>query len=444
MGNCSSSEKNNKIDIDTKNQKQVQELITFPTNNTSESGLAKNSNESAPKKQPGENEQMERNSPNGLELFKKSAEKHLIFRADPGESDLDDESNLSGPTTAAGSPNDEKSRRMNTSTSLSASTNSKSGKIVSLASLENLSGAEVNLRLQALSRGRIAVFDSGVGGLSVVRQLAHQLPYEGIVYFGDQARCPYGERSPAQICEFAKQIVEFLASQHDIKAVVIACNTASVHSLAALSQLLDIPVIGMIQPGALAVSCLAKPDEKVGVIATHATIQSKAYELGIAKLRWDLDVFTLETPKLAPLIENTDEYGEAEIAIIEQSLKPIKDANCKIVVSACTHYIMLGNILQDVLGHDTRIIDPAIAVVMKLKQVLSNAGLLRATPAAEQFGNDRYTFYTSGDPEKFQSVFNKWMKKDIRGFDQMQIKVHSWGPEEKEGEKKKNETVSCD
>ena len=428
MGNCTSSENSSNGE-----QKKSSSSSSSKNNNqhrhepTTASSTFDNNNSTTNEEQAHSLNPNQRSA--SLESFKKSAELSNVF-FNAAANDDDDEDSNNTPSTRTRDGGDDSYNNNHHS-------HNKNKKIVSLSNLENLHSAQLSARLQEMSRGRIAVFDSGVGGLSVVKQLAHQLPYEAIVYFGDSGRSPYGDRSPAEVRKFSQQIVEFLVDKHDVKCCIIACNTATVAALDALQRKLDIPVVGMIAPGSLAVACVAGNQERVGVVATSGTINSKGYELGIAKLRWDLDVVTQATPQLAPLIENTDEYGEEELKIIRESVEPIQEAKCPTVILGCTHYPIIADHIQKILGPEVRLIDPAIAVVMKLKQLLSNSGLLRNSPAQEQFGNDRYIFYTSGEPDGFKAVFAKWMK-DIRSHDRMQVLSHDWQSWLEEQKAKKN------
>ncbi len=203
----------------------------------------------------------------------------------------------------------------------------------------------------------LGVFDSGVGGLTVVREINRLLPAESIVYLGDTARVPYGNKSPEAVQRYALEDSQFLISR-DVKAIVVACNTASAYALESLKEQLDIPVIGVIRPGVEAAIEKTKSG-KIGIIATAGTIASEAYQQLILSIQPEAEIFASSTPLLVPLIEENWLDRPASRMVAEEYLKPLLDDGVDTLVLACTHYPLIRPLLQEVCGDQVVLVDSA-------------------------------------------------------------------------------------
>jgi len=217
----------------------------------------------------------------------------------------------------------------------------------------------------------IAVFDSGLGGLTVVRQLRTCLPWYPLVYFGDTARVPYGTKSPEAVCRFTNEIVRFLL-RFDPCCIVAACNTASAVALPQVSRGLDIPLIGVVLPGAREAAAVARDGDVVAVIATTATIASNAYRSALSGVNPRLAVVQKACPLFVPLVEEGRRPDDAIVRMaVREYLEPIRRLHPAVVVLACTHYPMLEPAIADFLGPGTRLIDSGAATARHVEEVLA-------------------------------------------------------------------------
>jgi len=207
------------------------------------------------------------------------------------------------------------------------------------------------------SSAPIGVFDSGIGGLTVVHELIRQLPHESIVYFGDTARVPYGPKSPDTVRRYSREIAAYLTEQ-GVKAIVVACNTATAHALGTLRGELALPVVGVVEPGARA-AVAATRTGRIGVIGTVGTIKSGAYERAICALSPTAQVVARACPLFVPLVEEGWVDHEATRLVAETYLEPLVKANVDTLVLGCTHYPLLKPLLRQVMGPDIRLIDSA-------------------------------------------------------------------------------------
>jgi glutamate racemase len=253
----------------------------------------------------------------------------------------------------------------------------------------------------------IGVFDSGIGGLTVAGALLRRLPNERIVYFGDTARVPYGPKSPATVRRYAREIVTWLRGE-GVKAVVVACNTATAHALPALAAEVDLPVIGVIEPGAHeAVS--GAHSEPIGVLATSGTIASGAYAKAIWTLAPDATVVSQACPLFVPLVEEGLLEHPATRLIAREYLAPLVAADVSVVVLGCTHYPLLKPLLSDVLGANVRLIDSAEATAQEVERVLESRGLL-AAPANT---SPQHRFVASDAPAQFLRLGQRFLGEAI-------------------------------
>ena len=222
----------------------------------------------------------------------------------------------------------------------------------------------------------IGLFDSGIGGLSVLKQFLRYLPGENYIYLGDTARVPYGNRSPETVIEYSKQCINFLVNQ-DVKLIVIACNTASATALDTVKQMTDVPIIGMINPAAQS-AILTTQNNRIGVIGTRATINSKAYQNEIVKLagRQDIEVFAKSCPLFVPLVEEGMILHEVTRMIAEEYLGEFKAHNIDTLVLGCTHYPLLKQLITEILP-TVELIDPGELAAIKVIRSLAVANLLK-------------------------------------------------------------------
>jgi glutamate racemase len=250
--------------------------------------------------------------------------------------------------------------------------------------------------------GPIGVFDSGIGGLTVVAEIMRHLPNEEIVYFGDTARLPYGPKSKETVTQFALQDAEFLLTQ-GVKCIVVACNTASSIAVDVLTSRLTVPVIGVIAPGALAAVSTTLTG-KVGVIGTEGTIASGAYRRAITKLDREIEVIETSCPLFVPLAEEGWTDREVTLVIAHEYLTPLRDAGVDVVVLGCTHYPILKGTIARVFGPTVRLIDSAEETAKEVAERLGGLGLLRAGGAPPS-----HRFFVSDVPHRFREQAERFL-----------------------------------
>ena len=256
----------------------------------------------------------------------------------------------------------------------------------------------------------IGVFDSGIGGLTVVHELVRQLPHESIVYFGDTARVPYGPKSPDTVRRYSREIAGFLQEQ-GVKNIVIACNTATAHALTTLREDFDMPIVGVVEPGARA-AVAATTRGHVGVIGTVGTIKSGAYERAIRAIDPDIRVTARACPLFVPLVEEGWMEHEAARLIAREYLEPLIDARIDTLVLGCTHYPLLKPLLRDVLGPEVRLIDSAEETAAETARTLAGASLC-APPGGEAV----YRFVASDDPLQFLQLGQRFLGGTMEGVE---------------------------
>lgn len=260
----------------------------------------------------------------------------------------------------------------------------------------------------------VGVFDSGIGGLTVAHEIMRQLPNESIVYFGDTARVPYGPKSPDAVRRYSQEIAGFLRDQ-DVKAIVVACNTATAHALPTLRDELSLPVIGVVDPGARA-AVRASGGGHIGVIGTTGTIRSGAYERAIRALEPDARITARACPLLVPLVEEgwTDHAVTRQVA--QEYLEPLMKEEINTLVLGCTHYPLLKSLLCRVLGPGVALIDSAAETAAELGRVLLEKNL-RAPPDAEP----THRFVASDDPLQFLQLGQRFLGNTIEG-----VEIHTF------------------
>ncbi len=256
------------------------------------------------------------------------------------------------------------------------------------------------------TRAPIGVFDSGIGGLTVVHELMRQLPHESILYFGDTARVPYGNKGPETVQRYSREIADFLEAR-GVKAIVVACNTATAHALPMLRAERRLPVIGVVEPGARA-AVAATHTGVIGVIGTLGTVRSGAYERAIHALRADARIVAQPCPLFVPLVEEGWTDRDATRLIAREYLEPVVRAKVDTVVLGCTHYPLLKPLLHDVLGPGVRLIDSAQETAAETARVLAEQGLA-APPGAEL----SYRFVCSDEPSRFLALGQRFLGRAI-------------------------------
>lgn len=248
----------------------------------------------------------------------------------------------------------------------------------------------------------IGIFDSGVGGLTVAREIMRQLPNESLVYFGDTARVPYGSKSKDTILKYSRQIVRFLQTQK-VKAIVIACNTASAFALSDLQKECDLPIIGVILPGAkTAVANTATG--RIGVIGTDGTIRSQIYTRVIHEYNPDIVVFGKACPLFVPLVEEGWLHDTVTDEIAKRYLSEFEDKDIDALILGCTHYPLLRSTIKNVMGDRVNLVNPAYETALSLRELLAQNGLL--SPRKTIAESRMHRFFVSDAPEKFKVFGN--------------------------------------
>lgn len=259
--------------------------------------------------------------------------------------------------------------------------------------------------MKTVSKAPIGVFDSGVGGLTVVKEIMNQIPGESIVYFGDTARVPYGSKSKATITGYTRQIVKFLQAQN-VKAIVIACNTASAFALETVSAEIDIPMIGVIKPGA-AMAARTTKNGRIGVIATEGTIQSRIYNDYLNATNPQVRVFGKACPLFVPLVEEGWVDDPVTMEVAKRYISELMPFDIDTLVLGCTHYPLLRNTIQKVVGDQVMLVNPALETAKSLKEFLTNEGLLNES------GQTEHHFYVSDGAEKFRQFANSILPCEV-------------------------------
>ncbi len=243
----------------------------------------------------------------------------------------------------------------------------------------------------------IGVFDSGVGGLTVAREIMRQLPNENLVYFGDTARVPYGSKSPNTVLRFSRQIVNFLQTK-DVKAIVVACNTASALALPTIQKEIDIPIIGVIEAGAKT-ACEVTETKHIGVIGTEGTIKSRIYTKCLMELDSEITVVGKACPLFVPLVEEGLVEDRITDDIASRYLGELKDYDIDTLILGCTHYPLIRNTIARIMGEEVKLVNPAYETTKSLKTLLAERGILSKEKNREPI----YEYYVSDAVERFIS-----------------------------------------
>ncbi|MBO8163780.1 MAG: glutamate racemase [Brevibacillus sp.] len=249
----------------------------------------------------------------------------------------------------------------------------------------------------------IGIIDSGVGGLTVAREVIRQLPREQIVYFGDNARCPYGSRSVEEIRMFTNQMVQFVQC-YPIKALVIACNTAAAVVLEEVREQTAVPVIGVIEPGARAAISASRMG-RIGIIGTETTIRVGAYQRVLHRLKPDLYTVGMACPSFVPLVESGMYHAPEARRIVEETIAPLVHEELDTLILGCTHYPLLAPLIEQVIGGEVTLISSAEETARELSALLS----LHDLHAEDTTEKPKHRFFTSGDEQIFRQIGEEWL-----------------------------------
>jgi glutamate racemase len=255
----------------------------------------------------------------------------------------------------------------------------------------------------------IGVFDSGVGGLTVLAEIRDRLPYEHTVYFGDTARVPYGVRNLAEVRGFAFEIIRYLI-ELDVKLVVVACNTASAAALEAAQAEFEVPIVGVIEPGARA-AATETIDRRVGVLATEATVESGAYRRAVHNLDAGIEVHERACPRFVPLIERGVVDGSELEGVARDYLESLTERRVDAVILGCTHYPLISAPINRILGPQVRLISSADQTALEVGRILSRRGYLRRPRDADDLGSS--TYVCSADPAEFAALGGRFLGEEI-------------------------------
>ena len=254
-----------------------------------------------------------------------------------------------------------------------------------------------------MAKQPIGIFDSGLGGLTILKALRKQLPHEDFIYFGDTANVPYGSKSKQTVTRFSVAIARFLEEQH-VKLIVVACNTASALALNELRRQCHVPVLGVIEPGAQAATCVTK-NRRIAILGTEATVRSNAYAKAVLKRAPGVAIVQQACPLFVPLVEENWTNSPAAKLIAETYLAPVKRNRADTVILGCTHYPILKPMLSKLLGKNVNLVDPAQTTAKAVKAFLGNA------PANHAKG--KLTVYASDDPARFKRLASRLLGTPI-------------------------------
>jgi len=253
----------------------------------------------------------------------------------------------------------------------------------------------------------IGVFDSGVGGLTVLHECLVTMPNEDFVYLGDHARLPYGPRPLEEIRRFAREIGAYL-EQQDVKLILVACNAATSAALPQLQEELAVPVVGVITPEAHA-AVQATRNRRVGLLATEATVDAGRYADLVHTLDAGISFHPVACPRLVPLIEGADPYGEETEGAVRQYAAPLREADVDTVILGCTHYPLLRRMFERVFGRDVTLVFSAEETAREVAETLARKGAEN-----ERDREGVYRFLTTGEPEAFRELGRRFLQLPVR------------------------------
>ena len=253
----------------------------------------------------------------------------------------------------------------------------------------------------------IGVFDSGLGGLTAVKELMHQLPREKIVYFGDTGRVPYGTRSNETIIKYVLQNIRFLL-KFDIKLIIIACGTASSVALEIAQKKFDVPIIGVVHPSSIQALKVSK-NKKIGIIGTQSTINSNAYSNKIIRINADAKTYSNACPLFVPLVENGYIDHQVTYLIAEEYLEPLKQENIDTLILGCTHYSLLKKVIEKIMGPEVKLIDSGVETARYAKKFLQEKEML----TGKDIEQPQYQYFVSDDIQNFSRLASFFLQRPI-------------------------------
>jgi len=259
----------------------------------------------------------------------------------------------------------------------------------------------------------IGVFDSGVGGLTVVKSLVQQLPGEDFIYLGDTAHIPYGNKSREELFGYARDIIAFLL-HHDVKAIVVACGTHSSITLSEMETSCPVPIVGVVKPGARSAVKISE-NRRIGIIATQATVNSGSYSKCIHAISEDCTVVANACPRFVPLVESGNLQGQEVKEAIQEYIHPLLEAGIDTLVMGCTHYPILAPAIKEYVGAKVTLVDPAVETIEEL------AGLLREKSILSENSQGKSSFYASGNDQSFYNVGNILLGDLIKRVDRVNL-----------------------
>ncbi len=266
----------------------------------------------------------------------------------------------------------------------------------------------------------VGVFDSGVGGLTVVREIIRQIPGERIVYFGDTARLPYGSKSRDTVIRYSRQIIRFLMTMK-VKAIVVACNTASAYALETIQAETELPVIGVINAGART-AVHATRNGKIGVIGTEGTIGSGIYTEVMQRMKADIEVFGKSCPLFVPLVEEGLLHDSVTDEIASRYLSVLKGRYIDTLVLGCTHYPLLRSTIRRLMGDEVTLVNPAYETAVELRELLAARNLSREEK--EPLLGEQYQFFVSDLAEKFTDFATAILPGEVKETRQISIEEY--------------------
>ena len=252
----------------------------------------------------------------------------------------------------------------------------------------------------------IGFIDSGVGGLTVVKEALRQLPNERVVYLGDTARCPYGPRPAEQVIEYTWEMTKFLLEKK-IKMLVIACNTATAVALDEIKAKLDIPVVGVILPGSRA-ALKATKNNHIGVIGTLGTIMSGVYKKTLLSKVPEVNCYNLACPKFVSIVESNQYHSSVAKKVVSETLKPLKLKPLDTLILGCTHYPLLRPLIQNEMGHQVTLIDSGAETISEVSTLLDYFTIANSSRRS----SNQNEFYTTGSTKLFDSIANNWLASE--------------------------------
>ncbi|WP_340689681.1 glutamate racemase [Enterococcus ureilyticus] len=261
----------------------------------------------------------------------------------------------------------------------------------------------------------IGFIDSGVGGLTVIKEALRQLPNERLIYLGDTARCPYGPRPGEQVIQFTWEMTHFLLEKN-IKMLVIACNTATAVALDEIKAKLDIPVVGVILPGTRA-ALKATENNRIGVIGTSGTIKSHAYEAALKRKAPNTIITSLACPKFVPIVESNESHSSVAKKVVSETLGQLQLKKLDTLILGCTHYPILRPLIQNVMGSKVKLIDSGAETVSEVSMLLDYFDIANSP----QFKNEPNEFFTTGSAKMFKAIADDWLKQEAINVQQIKL-----------------------